>query len=93
MEGNITARLTTGNGTDDFEIKVEIDTGSTYYSETIGYTPDEAAAEHNNFTISSYLDYLSSPAIGGNIRFRLLVRNTGDDTWEVQDCVLFITKF
>jgi hypothetical protein len=94
VEATITSRLTGGSGNDDFQFKVEMQfNGITSFSEIFSYRPDEGSADHDNFKIAPYLDYLIPPALGGDARFRLLVRNGGDDTWEVQDCVLFVTKY
>jgi hypothetical protein len=94
MEGTISARLTGGNNIDDFEFRVEINCdGNFYYSQVFDFTPAQDNDNHNNFTIVPFLDYIDAPCIGGGITFRLQVRNTGDDPWEVKNCVLFVTGY
>lgn len=98
LEAGITCRLTTGTNDDDFNIRVVYQCGAvitTYYSEVHEYRPDQGSSNHNNFTPVNYLDFVDIDAIctAGPIRFRLQVRNTGDDPWEVQDNVLIVTEF
>ena len=57
------------------------------------YTPDHDGGNHEAFKIVPYLAIISAPCGGGSIRFRLLVRNTGDDAWAIQDRLLIVTKY
>ena len=96
IEAGLTCRLRTGSKIDDFYIRVAIEcNGLIYYSDEHFYRPDEDNDEHDNYKPIHYLDY--QYPCGGNytskVRFRLQVKNTGDDGWWVRDCVLFVTQY
>jgi len=95
IEGMASLRLTSGNGVDQFEMRVRLDYGScgSVYTNTFLYTPGESAADHDNVQAMPYLDMFTlDDCSAGSLSFTLEVRNTGDDAWEAQDRVLVITK-
>lgn len=97
LEAIATLRLTGGSGTDDFEIRAEVnysDCGSTsgFYTNTMKYRPSERAQEHDNAVIVMYKDiYTPNACSSGNAAFTLQIRNTGDDAWEVKDICFLVT--
>ncbi|MCB0536842.1 MAG: hypothetical protein KDE33_04870 [Bacteroidetes bacterium] len=95
VEANWNARLEGGSGNDDFYIRVFGD-GVTCADRnfiTSGWIrPDESGGNHDNMKSMSYMDYWVANCTG-TMRFRLQISNTGDDDWEAQDIVLFVTKY
>lgn len=89
-------RLTGGSGDDDFYIRVHIDgTGgcSDSYSEELGWIRhNEGGSDHDNFRTYSYMDVVPV-SCNGTMRFRLEIKNTGDDNWQRRDAILVTTKF
>lgn len=95
MEATFLARMRGGIGNDDYDYKV-YSTGTCGIGDhnvVDGYRPDESIADHDNFKPISYLDYYVVPNCTGTMSFRLEIRNTGDDDYEVKDVVFFVTKY
>lgn len=95
FEGGFTTRLTGGTNDDDYEIRVwcECSNGDDFYSDVHTYRPHQISSDHNNFKEVFYLDYLDSPCLNLSTRFRLQVRNEGDDDWEIRNRVLIVSEF
>ncbi|UTW61827.1 hypothetical protein KFE98_17710 [bacterium SCSIO 12741] len=92
IEGQVTARLTTGSNDDEWGLKA-VRTGSCGSSDEnlIEFTPSEDNDnDHSNFRVYNYLDYYVA-GCSGTINFSLQMRNTGDDAWEVRDRTLIVT--
>lgn len=95
IEANLSLRLTTGNGVDPFGIRVKLDFNSCSeeYSNTINFTPPEGNNDHDNFTTVQYLDMLTlNFCSAGTLTITLQAQNSGDDTWSTQDRMLMITN-
>lgn len=95
MEANFLTRLVGGSSVDDYDYKV-VSTGTCGVGDhniIDGYRPDESTSNHDNFKPAAYLDYHVVSTCTGTMSFRLEIRNTGDDSYEVKDAVLFITKY
>ena len=72
-------RLTSGSGNDDFDIRVKITSnGTSTYSNTIRYLPNDDSSDHDNFKVIPFPDYISYNS-GGNFSytFTLEIRNIG----------------
>lgn len=88
------ARLTGGNGNDDFYYYIEFDgcaTGNQLGTST-WLRPAERSEEHDNNRPYSFVNFWNSNC-NGQIRFRLWVQNTGDDSWEIHNRVLIVTRY
>jgi hypothetical protein len=93
LEANLMLRLTTGDGSDYFNIAVKIVYGATTtYSDIIGYEPNENSNNHDNYSIVSYLDY-HQINYTGTVTFSLVVKNHGDDQWQAANSKLFVTQY
>lgn len=96
LDANALLRLTGGSGNDDFYIRINIDGASgcaDLNTEELGWIrASEDGSDHDNFRTYSYMDVINVTC-NGTMRFRLQVKNAGDDSWQRRDAILTATKF
>ena len=92
---SLSCRPTSGFNDDDlyFRVYVDGDSGcSSFNTEHLYYTVDPVDVEHVKAKPISYLDVVPVTCTG-RMRYRIEVRNAGDDSFEVRDRSLAVTKY
>jgi hypothetical protein len=94
LDYSFVARLTGGNGNDDFYYYIEFDgcAVGNVLGTSIWLRPAENGAEHDNNRPYSFNNYWDCNCFG-QVRFRLWVQNVGDDNWEMHNRVLIATRY
>ena len=87
-------RLTSGSDNDDYYYYIEFDgcAAGNVLGTSDWYRPDESGNDHDNKKQVAFVNYWDCTC-NGQVRFRLLVQNVGDDGWEMSNRVLIATRY
>ena len=88
-------RLTQGDGTDDFDMYVQVDSANNCDDSNlhlVTFRPDENSNNHDNFQPYTYLARKTITCDGG-YTFNFRCRNREDDPWQEEDSIIIITLY
>jgi hypothetical protein len=94
LDYSFVARLQGGSNNDDFYYYIEFDgcVGGNQLGTSTWLRPAERSEEHDNNRPYAFVNYWNCNC-NGQLRFRLLVQNVGDDNWEMHNRVLVVTRY
>jgi hypothetical protein len=94
FDASFNTRLTGGSGNDDYYWYIEFNgcAGGNQMGTSDWYRPAEDGSDHDNRKQVAFTDIWNCNC-NGQLRYRLWVRNTGDDGWEISRRVLIATRY
>ena len=99
LESNLSLRLASGSGIDDFDIRIKVEltcTNTIYYTRIVNFRPPTDVFEHDKWKVVNYFDTFKGTDFEcdtGGIKVTSQIRNTGNDIWEADNRLLIFLKY